>query len=551
MAQLINLPGGQQASFPDDMAPEQIEKVLQSHFQTPAQPQPNALQRAADIVEPINAAGGGLATGLVKAGRAFGGLVTNPLPQPIQTPLRAAGRAIADALTPSPDSISGQAMQAYPKTAMAGNIAGQVAPYAIPGVGLATGGNMVLAALAGAAQTDDGFLKRLTGAATGVATAGALQLAGNAVQAGVSALRSSNLIQQATKYVADKVDEMAQTLKGTPREVGAQSVANVFNVTKSVDDELFNTFRASTTNVAPQIRAVQRSIEDMLDSLGPNMSGPQKQALQTALGKFNNTQSLADLHDLRKFLAKNSKSFLPQDGDVFASAYKTIRNTVDDQMKLAAEKSGVLKEYLNANAHYKEKMLPLINAGSDDVANALSEQGRMVDPANTAKVLDTWIDKNIKPNTPNETKAFLSTLDPVGRDAVETRLLEKTMEKVNMASNPSATFRKEFQRYGATSKLILSPKNQKMMDGIIRVLDEASPITDTFKGRGGVIDEALKFGPQTLAKLMDNPPGQFILQVLGEPSLPKEVIKEFIKKSGAMFGGEVVNAMTRGDDNAY
>lgn len=506
-----------------------------------SQPEPNMLQKAADAVEPINALGGGIATGLVNAGRAVGGLATDPLPESIQKPLRAAGGAVADALTPAPDSIPGQAMQARPKTAMAGEFIGQVAPYAIPGIGASAGANLGLAGVAGAAQADDGFLNRLGGATLGVATAGAVNLAGKAIQSGISALRSPNLVKEATKYVADKVDDLSASLKGSPREIGAQSVANVYNATRQVDDELFNTFRAAQANVAPEIRTVQRAMEDMLDSLEPNMSGAQRQALKSAIEQSKGATSIADLHDLRKLLAKNGKSFLPQDGEVFASAFRAVKATVDDQMKAAAEKAGVLKEYLGANAHYQEKLLPLINAGSDDVANALSAQGQKVDPVGAAKVLDSWIDKNIKPGNPNTTKAFLNTLDPVGREAVEVRLMEKVAEKVGASTNPGVMFKKELAKYAGTADAILSPQNKKMMDGIVRVLDEAAPITGKFRGNGGVVDTVLKLPVDGLVAITGNKAGQFILRMIGEPSTPRSLVTEFISKGAAMFGGEVGN----------
>jgi hypothetical protein len=500
------------------------------------------LSAAAELVEPINALGGGIAGGIVKTASNIGGLATDIIgsgnPE-LRDSLREQGRPIRDMLTPSPDSISGEAMANYPTTAKVGDVIGQAAPYAP--MGLVSG-----SLTAGAASADDGFMNRLAGASGGLVLGAGVYGTGVAIQKGIAALRSSLVVKEAEKYVKEKITQLGSTLKGTPREVGAQSIANVYNVTKQVDDELFTQFRSAQGNFAPEIRQVKRSVEDMLDQYSTNMSGPQKQVLQSTLARFENASSIADLHDLRKFLATNSKSFLDKDGSVFAESYKGIRTIVDTQMRTAAEKAGVLKEYLNANAHYQQKLLPLMNAGSDDVAAALSERGQAIDPMRAAKVLDEWVDKNIKYNKPNETKVFLKTLDPVGREAVELRLIEKTLDKVKDSTNIGLAFRKEFAKYGPTSEILLSGNNAKFIKGVMRVLDEAKPLLENNLKKGEFYNMPAQAAVATLSKAANSAPGQFILKMIGEPSTPKAIISELLTKSSAILGGEVGSNLVGG-----
>ncbi len=536
MPQVINLPGGQTATFPDQMPKDQIEAVLQKHFQ---QSQAQLPMETSPVIDRINAAGGGVAQGLVKTGAALGGLVTEAMPEPVRDVLRTGGRAVGEVLTPSPESIPGKAMKEYPGTALGGDIVGQVAPYAIPGTLVNKAGNYALSGLAGAASADDGLQNRLLGAGTGIAIQGGANVLGTLLQSGISALRSSGVVKNIVDYTSKQVNTINQTLKGSPREVGAQAAANMYNATRQADNEMFMTFRAASGNFSSEIRQVKRAAEDLLDELGSNLAGPQKQALISTIKKADSATSIADMHDVRKLLAANRQHFQIQAGEVASKAFGGLQKTVDLTMKDVAEKAGVLDEYLNANKHYTDKLLPLINAGTDDVSRALEEAARTKNPMLASQVLDRYIDKNIRSDAPNQTRAFLKTLDPIGRNAVEVRALERTIDKVKDMTNPGLAFRKEINKLNQTVGELFSEDNKKLVQGTMRVLDEAAPLLKNKLRTGEAMNMPFQLILSTVTKATDTATGQFILKMLGEPSLPRSIVKEFIVKGNSILGGSL------------
>lgn len=496
-----------------------------------------------DSIDSINAFGGGVAKGLVKAGGAIGGLATDiasssgMMSPETRDKFRNVGRSVGNFLTPGEDSIPGQAMQQHPNFATAGDITGQVLPYSIPGAGLASRGNTALSGLAGAANTQDGMLNRVTGAAFGAGTYKLLEGLMEAGKVGVQALRASDTVKKVSDTVKNSVSNFTSKLSGSPRQVGAQSAAKVYEVTRQADDELFNQFRQASGDYTKDIRVVKRAAEDLLDDVGTNLSGSQKQVIQRIIQQSDSAKNIADLHDMQKFLASQRKTFFNQDGQVFINDYNKLQGVVASKMEEVASKAGVLPEYKNAVTHYKEKLLPLINYGTDDVFHALSETGKTTNPSKAAEILDTWVDKNILPDSPEQTKAFLSTLDDVGRDAVETRTLQRIIEKVENAPRPELAFNKELNKLGLTKDVLFSGTRKEMIQGAQRILKEASPLLKNSLQRGQI----LNYGPQmamgAVQKAFDTRTGQFILKLLGQPSTPKTFIEEFLKQGAAIGGG--------------
>ncbi len=525
------------------MSDEELHKIANS--QAPAQESKSSETPVADV---INAAGGGLATGLVKAGSALGGLATDVVGAVSPTAkegLRAAGRAVGEVLTPGPNSIPGQAMQEHPITAKAGEITGQIAPYAVPGVGASKAANYLFSGLGGAAQADDGLLNRALGAGTGLAVQGALNVVGSAIQSGVSALRGSNIVSKVGNYVKEEANKLNQTLQGSFREVGAKSAANVYNLTRQVDNEMFDTFRVAPGNFKPEIRTVSRKIEDLTDNFDAFLTGQQKSTFDKAKEFLSQNYTLADLHDARKVINTLNKDITSKKaGPTVAEAFKGLKKELDITMESVAKKANVLQEYKNANAHFQEKLLPLINAKTDKIASALSEQGLKTNPSQAAKVMDDWVDSNLKLDKPQRTKAFLNTLDPVGRDAVEKRAIEKTLQQVQEASNVPKAFREEIKKYTFGGTDLFTGENKKLIQGVTRVLEEGKTIQDI---------PIVGTTTNLLGKWLESSPARGLLSLMGDPSTPKAVVREFITKGAALLGGNIGNVAAeaaKGQDNA-
>lgn len=519
-----------------DLSQLSNEELMELHKQVSSQqlPPAPAKEESFPVVDQINAIGGGVASGLVKGARALGGLATDVLPNSIQDPLRAAGNAVANRLTPSGDSISGKAMAEHPNFALGGDVIGQAAPYAVPGLGATKAGNLALGGLAGAANSNDGAANRALGATAGAGTAGIFNGVASLAQKGLSALRSSSVVKELEDFTANKVAQMNATLKGSPREVGAQAAANVYNTTRQADNELFNAFRNTPGNFDSQMYQTKRMIEDTLDTYRDTLTGPQKEALKEAARQAESSSTIAQLHDVRKTLASNYKHFTPSEGEVVSKAFNRVQNFVDDKMAEVTKEAGVYDEFLNANAHYKTKLLPLIKAGTDDVAKALDPRNVASDPVGAGKVLDNFVDKNIRAGKPQATKAFLDTLDPVGRDAVEVRALERILDKASLSSNPALAVQKEFSKLGKeTYDNLFSAENKRIIDGTLRVIKEAEPLLRNSLQKGQLINMPAQAGIAAFKAAAENPPAKLLLKLIGDPSTPRGVVKEFLQMYGS------------------
>ena len=472
---LINLPDGNQARFPDDMPLNEIEAVLQRQYPIkgaePAPAEPNMLQKAANspIINKINALGGGIQTGLANTiGTAIGSPQTS------------------EAL--SPPGFVQQSMEENPYTAMAGKGVGYVAPAAA--LTMATGGatapllgrglinSMAANSIAGSILA--GPENRMLGAGLGAATAGIAPVVSNTVNYLVKASTIKTQLHRAVSSISSK-------LTGTPDKIAAQSQANLWNAADAVENKLFETFRNVPGKVNGGLIASKAS--QFLNQFDDALTAPQRRVLEDLISNTSKSTNLGMLHDARKALAIDFNKFTKQ--SVSQSVYKGFKDlasTLDDIMMKSADDLGVGHDYRIANKFHKDTIMPLMDTGAKETADALKDVTKY--PMSASKRIDGLIDKYIKPNKPEVATEFLSTLDDVGRQSVEVQTVNNIVKKATMPTGDIDYLRlKEgIKLYQTSLGKSFSPETNKMMTGLSKLVDEATQI-------GGMTLDLARVGP--------------------------------------------------------
>lgn len=451
------------------------------------------------IVTGINAVGGGAQTGIANTiGTAIG------------------SQKVTDALSP-PQHVQ-NAMAEDPNLAMAGKAAGYI------GAGAAAVGG---AAEAGAAMFGEGMLTSLganavAGAALagpGNRTLGGVLGAGTALVAPVLSSTSNYLAKSLTldSRVKSLVSEINGKIEGTPDVVAAKSQANMWNTVDSTDKQNFSALdsKAATKistipqQASDQAKLILQKYEDP-KVLG-NLTGPQRDIVQQIAdwskqetktipssslvnasgnplqGEVNQVInsstkfSLAELQGARKGLDQAISQAFDQseNGAISKGIAKdllSIRAPLEQDLLGAADKAGLKDQYLNANNFYKQSVLPMINTGARDTADALANAGTK--PLDADKITDGLINRYVNPNKPEVTKTFLNSLDPVGRQAVEAQVVNNALKKAtnNIDNIDPLVFKTNIQTVQKQLGDVLSPNTNKMLNGLNKAIDQGTTL---------------------------------------------------------------------------
>jgi len=450
------------------------------------------------VIEGINAIGGGAQQGLSNViGTASGSDTIKNLTPPehvqeamLQNPtLAQAGAGIGMAMGSAPASGIGMAVSA---------------PLVAQGL-LTEGGATALGNII-AGSTMAGPNNRILGGVIGAGTS----LVGPLVSSSMNFITKAATLATRVKNV---VSEIGSKIEGTPDTIAAKSQANMWTAADATDKQNFSFLNdANKSSTVPQQAATQaqKVLQKYEDPkvLG-DLSGPQRQIVEqiaswskqenkvipassildssgnAVQGETNqiinsNTKfSLSELQNARKGLDQAiSQAFNQSENGAIAKGVAmdllSIRNPIEQDLLQAATKAGVKDQYLQANNFYKSSVLPLINTGARDTADALKNAG--TDPLAAAKITDGLINKYINPAKPDVAKTFLNTLDPIGRQAVEAQVVNNAMKKAtnNIDKIDPLVFKTNIENLQKQLGSVFSPETNKMLQGVNKAIDQGT-----------------------------------------------------------------------------
>lgn len=497
------------------------------------------------IVKTINAAGGGVQEALANT--------VGSLPF--------SSKDNAEAL--SPPGFVKQEMDQNPIAATAGKVAGYIAPAAAMTGGISAAISPVVKAgsflnqvtansIAGSMLAGEG--NRMLGGAIGAA-------AGAVAPAVTSVANYINKAYTVKSQLYKTVSEINQGLDGTPDQVAAKSQSNVWNLASATENKMVESFKSNTVSTIPENAANQAAQilnkyndPKQLGNLSNDQEGLLKQIIQWSKDKTE--FSVEELHKTRKSLDQLiSQAFNKADnGEIsrdIATSLNSLRKPLEQDLQQAATKANVLDKYLEFNKYYKDTVLPLMNTGAKDTAEALTDN---TDPLTAAKITDGLIDKYIKPGKPDIAKTFLATLDDTGKQAVEAQVVNNFLKKATTSADEldPVIFNKNLSEFRKTMNGVFSPNTSKMLDGLQQVVKEGTLVNMSKIGTSNKIFAGLGIGaglmhtmgaPVTIGaglvltglhKLMTSKVGQDILIRAGSPGgkeIGKQIVNAILLKS--------------------
>lgn len=408
---------------------------------------------------------------------------------------------------------------------------------------------------------------RLFGGAVGTLAGSAGEMIGTAISKG----QAMATVNTQTKQAVGKINEV---ITGDPGTIAVKSRANMWETVKAQDDQLFDGFKNVQSTLPDSPRQIQvgplvNRASLFLDQHGDELSPAQTNSVRTLIKDTVNSESLDDLHAARKTFAYDYSKFTegkPLSGDAF-QGYKGVTDSINSVMENNANMLGVGDQYRAANIHYQTSTLPMINSGAKDTADALKNSG--TDPMSAAKLADTELGKYVNANKPAQAQAYLSTLDPTGRQAFE-------MHSVNTALKGAMTpngvdgvkFIENIRQIQNAIPGIHSERTMGIINGLDKTVKEATTIAgisiDTAKipgyvkvgavGSLGATAGGLAGGAPgavagtaialSLAKMVNSKAGQSTLIWLGQHG--REAGQAFI--NATLMSGEMAREGKMGQD---
>ena len=472
--------------------PSTAELVQQETAPLPVQEE-STLSKIANskAVEKVNALGGGIATGLADtASYALQGKESNlPLPEHVQQAEE------NNPYTSLGGKVTGAVGGAIAATQAASTITSPIIQSALSSLGkqeilgLSAGvlNNIAANTIAGSILSGPG--NRALGAGLGTVAGAAGEMLGMAVSKTTS-------IATVTSKTKETVAEISSKIKSNPGSIAAQDQANMWNQSNANSIKLFDDFRSVPGKVSTDdiSTTAVKFLSKHVDELTP----PQKNAITSLIDNAINAKNIADLHDARKLLSYDFPKFTvgrPLSG-MANNDFRALKSVVDNSMKTNAEVLGVGKEYSIANNYYQNTILPMINSGAKDTAEALTPQAIATDPMLGSKIIDTSLKKFINVNKPEEAKVWLNTLSPVGKQAAEIFSIQNALKT---ATQPNGTidllsFKEQIGNIKSTLPELFSENSIKLLTGLNRVVDEATIVA-------GIPFDVAKINPITKVSL--------------------------------------------------
>lgn len=425
--------------------------------------------------------------------------------------------------TIAPPDVALEAMEKYPKTAIAGKAAGYIgsagATTALAGEALAAGGIGLIAQNAGlagealqlgAANAVAGSIlsgpdNRILGAAIGGIATKASELISSPINYLTKASTIGTQLKQTVGFINDKI-------MGPPGKVAATSQANMWNTAQATEQQLANSFKSdvistipiNVSNAAADVLAsynnpknlgsltneqegflkqiiswskpkqVPKEVSSIVDNIGAPLVSAESKIVPAQAFSFN------ELHTARKSLDQLiSQSFNKvENGELsrgVADSLLSLRAPIVMDLEQAASKAGVLGQYKTFNKFYEDTVLPLMNTGAKDTADALTN---IKDPLAAAKITDTLIDKYIVGKKPETAIAFLNTLDDSGRSAVEAQVVNNALKKAIKTTGTTDTliFKKQISELTQSYAPIFSDRTKLLLNGLNNQIDQATTI---------------------------------------------------------------------------
>lgn len=393
--------------------------------------------------------------------------------------------------------VTGMVGQAALATKLAAvGIARAVAPIVAQGWASVSTGGVITETLANMITGSffAGPGNRTFGAATGAVAQGV----GSWV--GATSSKAASIMTVDTK-VRNTVNEFSKTIEGPAGKVAASDQANMWTTTNAAAEQLFDDFRSGAGKIEANpiiIKAAQ-----FVSEHGDELTASQRKSITSLIDGTASAKNIADLHDLRKSMNYDYSKFTqgkPLSEPAY-KAYESLQDTVSSVMENNASMVGKGAELKAANTFYKESVLPLINTGAKDTAEALSANKLTTQPMDAASIIDTQLNKYIVAKKPEEAAVWLNTLSPTGKQAVEVHAVQNALLRASSKSGgaiDTLSFKQSISEFDTAIPSLFTPKTRQLMTGLNKVIDEATTLA-------GMQVNPSKLGPIQKASAIGTP----------------------------------------------
>ncbi len=315
---------------------------------------------------------------------------------------------------------------------------------------------------------------------------------GNRIKGGIIGAAASGIspvISGLTNYIGKAatlgtnvkraVNNITSQIDGPPDKIVVGSQSNMWNAAQATENQLFNKFR--DVPGAVETNPVVIKAAEFLNTHSDELTPQQQKVIMGLIQNTVSSKSIADLHDARKIFAYDFGKFV--DGKPLTAeantAFRSLNDTVSSVMRNNADNLGVGKEFKSANDFYQNTVLPLMNTGAKDTAEALSKGN--VDPLTLGQMTDTLINKYVKNQRPETAKVFLDSLDDTGRRAVEVKMVDNALKTATTKQGDIdyLAFKKAIQDTRTSTANIFSPETKKILNGLEATIDEGTHLYGT------------------------------------------------------------------------
>lgn len=460
---------------------------------------------------------------------------------------------------------------------------------AIPGTSLPMRAlvNSVTGGVLGATSTAGDQGNKDTSAKWGAALGGIPTVLGTPIQAGANYLtRNSQMLQKIQQVVGAATASFGGQ---TSKEAAGQSVANMYNASKTANDANYNVIKSIDADVGAGtvIPKINSLLKDYESELTPQQAGTLRGLRTSAVNVETPAQLLELNQDINKahsvFAGTNASQYLY---DAFQDVGKTGRGLLQD----IADANGVGDSIKTANHFYENTMIPLKQMNADGIAQSIADTAAATaqDAKNVAQGIQApptpynqvEYAKNINGiynsvlKDPLKAKALLSNMDDSGRTVLVNHSIQSTLQPlIESAGTPNYTA--QLTRLNAIKNTLsqagMSEDELAPINGVQKILKEAQQITPSSDlatkiaskvtgsvglGGAGAIGgyEGYKEGGfsgaitgaialplilRGMGNLINSSQGQAILQDIGKSNSNSSKVMDFIKSIGIMGLGSM------------
>lgn len=417
------------------------------------------------------------------------------------------------------------------------------------------GSNALIGAGTAGPNTQDQDFAAMTGAFGSLAI--------NSIGSLIKQAAKSGLLNSTLKNAVEKINKpLFADGDLTLNDKAAQSITNLATSVKTIEDSNYSKIKQlpGTIPIVPVTRSAAEILKENGSTFSPKKGWNHSNSILdnkqqgVLIGAIKSAQQMTTMEQailLKQDLSASSKLFTKGNAPANVyDAYKALQKQIDGFIATKAESAGLSGDWQLANRFHREIVVPMQDAGSFDVANAL--KNKEANPTEYAAAIKGLLPK---PNstTPQEVRALLSTMDSAGSKILEQHFIKSTLD--DLVDNPE-----NFNASQALMKLnkitnkyskVLSRDSVLALKGIARIMKESGVVpAGAGKGASGADSTYLAHYAggtvgASIGAMMGGPIGAGVGSIIGIAVGPK-VINSLSKVLDSPAGLSILKGVGQG-----